>query len=456
MLRQDQFWFSILCFSLISQVHTSTRTELIDLTHSFTNTFHKYINIGFGTPISITPYDKLASQPVFSVTTSWGSPYLLVERLSNYGHNIESNPFDVEYDTYSQAEDDRFSDADKTVDMDHPSQQVALYFCDIEDAMSLRDEFLQSEGMQNLDMRITVTSLAHALRHTSCCGNGYVSGRPVDDCTGVLVTQGEGGSTRFKIVPSKRELFYASRCHGKEHLGLTGEVDGYLMTMTMPVIGATIWERRKKALISKLKRRKEYLRKKENVIKEDVSIKSNGNEETHMNGYIGIPVFRCKGLFKKGIGAGFHVNNSTENNALIPMFFSYEDAIDTWRDVQSNFSPSKKFATLSTMPEDPVVNVYNLMDLVTSIDRKRWSEIKKKETILNNRKRHLTNMFKFNRTDVTDEMNDLLFHKSENDVFNRITFIPNRMCLQSKHFISTLGNGKSRLHPMKDWGRSTM
>lgn len=443
-----KFWISLIFFVIISFVDTSTRTKLIDLTHSFTNILHRHINLGLGVPTSITPYDKLSTQPMFTVTTSWGSPFLLVERPSNHVSKSESYPINLKYDAYCRAEDDRFGDSRNKKDTDHSPQQVALYFCDIEDAMSLRDEFLQSNGMQNLDMRITATSLAHALRHTSCYGNGYISGRPIDDCTGVLFSPAEGGSTRFKIVPSKRELYYASRCRGKENVGLRGDINGDLMTMTMPIIGASLSECRKRAITLKIKQRKNN-----NISKNCRFTKPSEKEDALMDGYIGIPVFRCKGIYKKGVQVGIRANNSIENSALIPIFFSYEDAIDTWKYVHSKYTASKGSKFLSVMPSHPDISVYNLLDLITSIDRRRWMESQKNIYFLSNFRKKLAKLLRFGKTYLNNEHSIL---KSKNDLFNRITFIPNRMSLESKNIISVLGNGKARLHPMKEWGINIM
>ena len=43
----------------------------------------------FGSATMKPAYDRLASQPVFAVTTSWGSPYLLYERRDESESSLE-------------------------------------------------------------------------------------------------------------------------------------------------------------------------------------------------------------------------------------------------------------------------------------------------------------------------------------------------------------------------------
>jgi hypothetical protein len=99
---------------------------------------------------------------------------------------------------------------------------VALFFMDPDDALGVHGEMKQLENMKKADMRLTAFSLSKALRHASNLGNGLLTGLPPDPLDGTYKYD-DGASLRYKIVPPKRQLYYAARCHGRERVGLLSE-----------------------------------------------------------------------------------------------------------------------------------------------------------------------------------------------------------------------------------------
>jgi hypothetical protein len=97
------------------------------------------------------------------------------------------------------------------------SRPVTLFYVDPDDAIQMHEEMKQMTNMGNADIRITVTTLAKAIRQSSNLG-GLVTGSPIEPEHGQLKSTSEGGSLRYKIVPPKRQLFYAARCRGKEEM----------------------------------------------------------------------------------------------------------------------------------------------------------------------------------------------------------------------------------------------
>jgi len=156
----------ILLTASVAQTSASPLTSIQDLSTSVLRKTRQTINLSniFGSPTAIPGYERLSSQPVFSVTTPWGSPYLLYERADRTESDLE---FDDEIDGANKKQDN--------------TKQVALYFMDEEDAMRLRDEMLQMDQMKGVDMRITATSLAKAVAQSVNVNKGLLTGQPIND-----------------------------------------------------------------------------------------------------------------------------------------------------------------------------------------------------------------------------------------------------------------------------------
>lgn len=425
---------------LLSTTNASPLTSIQDLSKSILTQTRRTLNFSnlFGSPTSLSSYERLSSQPVFTVTTPWGSPYLLFERSDRTESELE---FDDELDN-DNASSSSSSKQDQT-------KQVALYFMDEEDAMRLRDEMLQMEQMSGADMRITASSLGKAVSQSSNLNKGLLTGQPIDQFTGRMKGSDEGGVLRYKIVPPKRELFYAARCVGRERVGLWNanpEEDAKLMLSSVPVIGGTMAMMRKAAFE---KRRREKRRNASGgaaaaaVDDEDEIIDPIREQYKHMEGFVGIPVFHCPEMKKYNKIKGILRNERREQT---PLYFSYEDLMESWN------SMKKKAKNSSVMPEKPAVEVYNMMDIVTSIDREQWNVKRagqlRREGLLG--KIPLVN--KITGTEGAPVIKSKMLPSGLDD----IVFIPNSKSTKYKETITSVGNSQARLRPMRPWGRQTM
>lgn len=436
------FTLATLSASLINAATTaasssfSPLTSLQDLSTAIVSKARQTLNLSniFGSPTHLPAYERIASQPVFTVTTPWGSPYLLFERTDR----TES---DLEFDSEESS-----SSSSSTSKQDN-TRQVALYFMDEEDAMRLRDEMLQMDQMKGVDMRITASSLAKALSQSVNLHKGLLTGQPIDEHSGKMKGSDEGGVLRYKIVPPKRELFYAARCKGRERVGLWGpsqEEDARLMMQSIPVIGGTLALKRK----SIMDRRRKEKRRNANVGSE-VGL-GGGDESTmdvirekyrHMEGFVGIPVFHCPQMKRYNAIKGFLRN---DRRAQVPLYFSYEDLVSSYEAMR------RRAKDPSVIPEKPEVEVFNLMDIVTSIDRDQW-----KAKRAGGVKR------------IMGRMTGGVWKKGGDKGANRVVgsggdleqliFIPNSKNTKFKESISRIGNGQARgLRPMRPWGRDLM
>jgi len=455
----------LLLLSLISQHGmASPRTILTDLTQSMTKTVGRGLNLSnlFGSATSVSSYDRLQSQPVFCVTTPWGSPYLLFERRDS----TESNTVYDEYDPYERLDNREAEKARLARGGDRKegkTHQVALYFCDEEDAMNLRDEMLQMEQMKGLDMRIASFSLGRAIRHASNLKDGLLTGQPINELTGNILGPEEGGVLRYKIVPSKRELYYAARCKGKERVGFFSNSpadDAALMLNSFPVIGATLLNKRKFAMEKRRKAAREAARgaaaankgnkanpasSRTNVQEEDPIRK----EYAHMEGFVGIPVFHSPSLKKFNKVKSLLTANKQKES---PLFFSYEDLLKSWKDVRSKLRTDDAKSSMPEMPTD--VEVFNVMDVVTSMDKDRWHT---KRALQLRRQALLSKIPLMNRITAKEGMVSYTDKQKVSTGINQVVFVPNSKSVRYKNIISNLGNAKARgLRPMKPWGRDAM
>jgi hypothetical protein len=154
----------------------------------------------------------------------------------------------------------------------------------------------------------------------------------------------------------------------------------------------------------------------------------------HMIGYSGIPLFYCPDMQRpisplQQVLTGFWTRRRYE----IPLFFNYEDLIMAWDKLCSG--AAKK---LPLPKEPPMVEVFNLWDVVTTMDRYQNNMLRRgglkilKEKIFMRKKLN----------------KDFLSPLSSS--FNDVIFVPNSDSVHYKDSISQRGNGKARLRPMRE------
>ena len=209
-------------YTLISLIVCLASVEaapsLTDVSNGLVTQARRLFNFNslIGNPCAQSPYDRVIGYPVFQVTTAWGSPYMNMEKLTDIdeapggdGSNVVSNKDPNSLRSISEEQNEY--------------RTVTLYFMDPDDALAAHAELKQMEQMKKSDIRITSSSLGKALRSAANLGNGLPTGYPIEPLTGNLKAVEEGGSLRHKIMPDKRQLFYAARCIGKERVGFFGE-----------------------------------------------------------------------------------------------------------------------------------------------------------------------------------------------------------------------------------------
>jgi hypothetical protein len=139
-----------------------------------------------------------------------------------------------------------------------------------------------------------------------------------------------------------------------------------------------------------------------------------------MEGYTGIPVFYAPQLKR------VHPLLKMRREEM-PFFFSYEDLQEAWKTMRRR---NKK----QRIPVEPtIVEVYNLMDVLTSMEREEWKKKRKG--------------FQWK-----DPVGSLNMSRDKNDNVSgleSITFVPPSYCVSYKEKISAQGNGKARLRPMR-------
>jgi hypothetical protein len=237
-------------------------------------------------------------------------------------------------------------------------------------------------------------------------GKGLVTGYPVEPLTGNLKSVEEGGSLRHKILPPKRQLYYAARCIGRERVGLFGENPAE--DASSAVMGNSALEG-----LNLIRRREKSDRKSSSKPKTLMQAKN-----AHMEGYIGIPVFWAQGMHRR---SPLLKRLITGNGQETPMFFNYEDLMDSWGKIKKR---SKN------LPAQPTVEVFNLWDLLTSMEKEAWKQ-KKTQTI-----------------DWAKPLRKRLGTKAESELSD-ITFVPSSRAIDYKEKITSRGNGKARLRPMR-------
>jgi len=399
-----------------------------------------------GTIPSVPAYERILAQPVFQVTTAWGSPYMLFEKYKDEEKAIELEGGNGGGGGGNEDDMSKFSRVQQKDDM-QDTRPISLYFMDEHDARALADEMKQMKHMKESDLRITCTSLGKAARQASNLGNGLPTGQPMDGSTGKILSMDDGGSLRHKIVPSKRELFYAARCAGRERIGCFGDSareDADLLLQPQNVIEADKMGLRRKASKNAVVRMKKARQlDKEGLVESDED--KMRREYTHMEGQVGLPVFTAPGLVKKppSIRRMIQGSKAWASSSLTPLYFSYEDLMNDWTEMRS------KSANKSKIPENPPeVEVFNMMDVVTSIDKDQW-KLQRRSELVREKKGFLGKI-----PVVHNFIKGKISASAANSGLEQVVFVPSSLGVQAKERISANGNRKARLRPMRSWGKN--
>jgi hypothetical protein len=336
------------------------------------------------------------------------------------------------------------------------SQQVAMapMFLDYADAQSMLME-MKTTGY---DVRITATSMARALRQSSHLGYGLPNSQSIDPDTGTV----EGSYLRYKLVPSSRELYYASHCEGCERVGFfTPQEEEKLKVLLSSSSSSTKKSKGQKIMASMLFNKptprwsvpfelvgrrsslqQQIQKEKEKETRQTPQEQQQQTQITPMDylrdGKKGIPVFYAEGLKLKSprsnVRSLFQKNYQGPKDYEIPMFLSYEDLISAWNTMRTQQRNSKKL--LNVPKEPPKVEVFNYIDLITSIDREQHQ----KQLRVNNSLGGWRNLKKGNTTAAAAALTE--------DIEN-IVFIPSSTSVEFKEELTRLGSGKARLRPMR-------
>lgn len=435
--------------------------------------FRRHIDLsGRLTPHSkLPPYERLGCLPAFAVTTSWGSPYMIFDKLSpeesakdlalneffttgnipraltDDGTNspeddLDKSANDVEYnDKVRESNSMTSEEVEQEAEIEYEqskqafkSRTTALYFTDPEDAVHLVDEMKQmGNGMNQADIRVMATSMARAVRHASRLGKGVPTGQTIDDQTGRL----DSSAIRYKLVPSKRELYYAAtRCVGRERVGLfdTKEDDARKLVLSpMELLEVEQNEKNKpgKNTVNNLKTTNRNT--KESMMK---------RKYKHMKGQTAVPVFYADGMKRK----------LTKNNHEIPLFMSYEDLIKAWDKMKLD-SKSSSTATTVTIPEKPpVVEVFNFVDVVVAMDRNQHNKLQQMDNAL--QKTIPRARFAWARKSIAPLLTYSSKHlrdvpKIGDDDLDKVVFVPSSRAIDFREKTTKKGNGKARLKRMR-------
>lgn len=392
---------------------------------SILTSLRRSVNLGstFGAVTStkkISPYERVTGHPVFAVTTSWGSPYMTMEKIMQ----DETVPIPSSINNNNKKKPTSLSEEQVEY------RRVALYFLDPADAIAVHNEMLQqqSDSSQQPDVRITAFSLAKAIRHASILGYGLPTGAPPDPLNGKFNLE-EGAALRYKLVPSKKQLYYAARCVGKERVGLCSNTPttGAKEDAITAIIGNSALE------AANLARRREQRERKIPLSKQ--SQNTTIVNADHMVGYSGIPLFYCPGMHRpispvQQVLTGLWTRRRYE----VPLFFNYEDLVISWERLRS-----KKSNKLNLPEDPPEVEVFNLWDVVTSMDRYQNTRSGKRGIMMWKKQA-------MKRKSNTKQSISSALLPSLKDII----FVPNSDSVLYKDAISRRGNGKARLRPMRE------
>ena len=341
----------------------------------------------------------------------------------------------------------KFSRVQQKDDM-QDTRPVSLYFLDEHDARSLADEMKQMKHMKESDLRITCTTLGKAVRQASNLGNGLPTGQPMEETTGKLLSMDAGGSLRHKIVPSKRDLFYAARCVGRERIGCFGDTakeDAELLLQPQDVIEANKMGLRRKAMKNTAARMKKARQLQKEGLVESETDKLR-REYTHMEGQVGLPVFYAHGLVKKPPRIRSLIQGSKKAwiaSSLTPLYFSYEDLMNDWSIMRSK---SEKKNSIPETPEQ--VEVFNMLDVVTSIDKEQWKAQRRAELVRESK--GIWGKIPVLRVLFKGTKNSMVSSSG----LDKVVFVPSSLGVRAKERIRANGNRKARLRPMRAWGKN--
>eukprot|EP00977_Amphora_coffeiformis_P000142 scaffold37_cov159-Amphora_coffeaeformis.AAC.6 len=270
-----------------------------------------------GNPTAVSPYERIAGHAVFAVTTPWGSPYMNMERLDDLDEVVQQSSSSSSSNNNNNRRGGGGgggSGGGSISEEQNEYRTVCLYFMDPDDATAVHGEMKQMDNMVGADLRITTFSLAKALRQAANFGRGLPTGQPPEPTTGNLPDS--QGALRYKIVPPKRQLYYAARCVGKERVGLWGESAAQDAQTALLGNGALEAE-------NLVRRRTKRERK---TVPPRTRLQA---QNVHMEGYTGVPVFYQPALQRrvpliKRILSG--------NRREIPLFFNYEDMVTAYQE----------------------------------------------------------------------------------------------------------------------------
>ncbi|KAG7370249.1 Tic22-like family protein [Nitzschia inconspicua] len=392
----------------------------VDVPGAIITSTRRFLNLsgisGYAHSSKESPYDRVMGHPVFQVTTPWGSAYMNMEKL-DLDDIMKSD--EVDLDDVASGKATLASDSNQY-------RTISLYYMDPDDALSAHAEFLQMEQMSKADIRVTTVSLAKALRSAANLGNGLLTGQPIDYKTGKVLSTREGGSLRHKIMPPKKQLFYAARCYGKERVGLFG-TSGSSQDSSARELAVTAVLGNSALSLRNLQRRQ---------AKRDRKIKTAPKttweaQYGHMDGQLGIPVFYARGMERqhplwKGLVSG--------HRRETPLFFNYEDLERAWKKTRSK-----------DKPEEPTVEVFNLWDVLTSMDKEQDRQ-RIQSARLPITKRALQAVTK----PLQRRLSALPTSNNKHPLdLDSITFVPSSDACLYKESITARGNGKARLRPMR-------
>lgn len=359
----------------------------------------------------------------------------------------EEKALETESGVQDDEDMDKFSRVQQKDDM-QDTRPISLYFMDEHDARALADEMKQMKHMKDSDLRITCSSLGKAVRSASHLGRGLPTGQGIDDTTGKILTMDDGGSLRHKIVPSKRELFYAARCVGRERVGCFGDSpneDADLLLQPQDVIEANKMQSRRASKKNTARRvQKARQLEKEGLVESPEDRLR--REYAHMEGQVGLPVFYSEGLMRKPpvLRRLFQgAKSAWTTSSLTPLYFSYEDLMKDWCIMRERSNNKNK------IPEKPPkVEVFNMIDVVTSIDKDQWKAQRRSELVrdqkgLVGKIPVIHNLIKTGKKGVTKKSG-----------LEKVVFVPSSLGIQAKERISAAGSMKTRLRPMRAWGKN--
>jgi len=371
----------------------------------------------FGSPqyTAKTPYELVGSTPVFMVGTQRGNPY-----LSSVGDQ----------------------------------ESGVVYYMDIDDAKAALQEFKRNPQSAVMDASISSTSLSKAIRQSAQGESGLPTGHSPDPMTGHL----DDSTLIYKIIPSHRQLFYACRCKGRASVGQSrcyNSLEDAHETMKEKICRQDQLVREQERLRTKGKKKKlkgwipegdsddftddkfHYVLDKMRATSKDYNIR------------LGIPTFYCPNL-KREVSRMNNFGRGEQENVL---FLSYEDLQSAWAKVRVSTARKEKIM-LPKIP--PNVEVMNLMDVLTSMDRE---DLKKKSQSSFEIKAYIKEPLKT----VKNQMNDVvegtknMFHKKKSknvsppDI-SKITFVPESRGVEYLHqIIAARGSRSPRMRPMREW-----